>query len=119
MKNSPLFTGASIGIILDLIAEHQPITSIELAAMLGVKVGSLNRYTASLKNRTLIHRRWCTRPGGASQRVGLWYFGPDPDGDETDVLEPREGRRFPTTWPMNHRRDPLVAALFGPGQAAA
>lgn len=102
--------------IAQYIREQGQASAAQLSALLGLDAGTMSRYLRHMCGMGQIHlaQRHCTEPG--RQRPALYALGePDEEVDGWAELPPQVRRS--ACWPRGAaRRDPLVAALFGPAQ---
>lgn len=102
--------------IAQYIREQGQASAAQLSALLGLDAGTMSRYLRHMCGMGQIHlaQRHCTEPG--RQRPALYALGePDEEVDGWAELPPQVRRT--ACWPRGTaRRDPLVAALFGPAQ---
>lgn len=102
--------------IAQYIGEQGQASAAQLSALLGLDAGTMSRYLRHMCGMGRIHlaQRHCTEPG--RQRPALYALGEqDEDIDGWAELPPQVRRT--TSWPRGAaRRDPLVAALFGPAR---
>ncbi|WP_298414541.1 FeoC-like transcriptional regulator [Janthinobacterium sp.] len=102
--------------IAQYIREQGQASAAQLSALLGLDAGTMSRYLRHMCGMGQIHlaQRHCTEPG--RQRPALYALGePDEEVDGWAELPPQVRRT--ACWPRGAaRRDPLVAALFGPAQ---
>lgn len=102
--------------IAQYIREQGQASAAQLSALLGLDAGTMSRYLRHMCGMGQIHlaQRHCTEPG--RQRPALYALGePDDEVDGWAELPPQVRRT--ACWPRGAaRRDPLVAALFGPAQ---
>jgi len=102
--------------IAQYIAEEGQASAAQLSALLALDAGTISRYLRHMCDSGVIHlaQRHCTEPG--RQRPALYASGEANDDSERWAELPPQVRhsRF---WPLGQAvRDPLVAALFGPGR---
>ena len=104
--------------IAQYIGEQGQASAAQLSALLGLDAGTMSRYLRHMCGLGQIHlaQRHCTEPG--RQRPALYALGAqDEDIDGWSELPPQVCRT--SSWPRGAaRRDPLVAALFGPAQGS-
>ena len=98
--------------ILDLLTAA-PRTNMELAIALRWSATTIYAQLEMLRFTKQAHRRAASLPSGRGGALYRWYIGPKPEAIN-DELEPAPVVPVRSnSYPLNHRRDPLVAALFG------
>jgi len=102
--------------IAQYIAEQGQASAAQLSALLALDAGTISRYLRHMCDSGVIHlaQRHCTEPG--RQRPALYASGEANDDSERWAELPPQVR-LTARWPVGQAlRDPLVAALFGPGR---
>lgn len=98
------------------ITEQGQASAAQLSALLSLDAGTISRYLRHMCDSGVIHlaQRHCTEPG--RQRPALYAPG-EAGGDSERWAELPPQVRRTSCWPAGQAlRDPLVAALFGPGR---
>jgi len=101
--------------VLELLQEG-PKTSSEMYEVIGGARSTLPNYLRHMHQKLRVIRM----TGEYRNRAELWELGadpalPDPEDDLDSLIAPKRGVH--PARQLGMRRDPLVAALFGPAQA--
>lgn len=97
--------------IIAHIEQNGPATYLDLQAALGRSASTIYYHAVMLAKAGKIH----SEPIYNEQNHGdeaVWHLGENPNKSK----DPEIVRRQVKTWPLNHVRDSLVAAFFGPGR---
>lgn len=101
------------GQVLELL-ETCPHTVIELAELTGFSIFAIQKRLRTFEDGGYVHRQRMTTPTG---HCFLWHHGRRP-ADMTVLCVEKPNRPTYRIYPAVNRRDPLVAALFGPAKPA-
>lgn len=106
---------AAPDILEALVVEHlddAPHTVLQLANLTGYSIGAVQRRLNMLAEKKLASRQRMPMVNGLTF---IWHAGVTPQAPAMPAAVPRQATV--RTYPPISRRDPLVAALFGPAGA--